>query len=353
MRIAEVLRARAAKIEGKDVFFPDHKHICLSACVIMSAGGVERNLSNIGLHRTHVAKRLKGAEYEYLPNSDDEQAYLADFYAEMGLPKELFEEQMKVPFDQLREINIDLDAPFEGQEIVRLGFRTRKPDQNEIASLRLIDKQFTQSSISLEYAGKLNDVYAASVLGRRYFNGLNGEDVDIEKGLFWLNRAAELGSISTIHYLGVIYTNGYQGVPVDKPRAVEYLKKSANLGLAGSQNNLGWMYYVGEGAEKSLSEAIFWITRAIDQGDAFAYDSLSEIRFDGNGFARDDIETYKWTKLGHSFLPNGRTKEKNDQRLQRLSERMTEEQIKTAESLAASWKPLNQTSSSMRDKEDN
>lgn len=352
IRIARVLRARAGKIEGKDIFFPDHKHICSSACVLLSAGGVERNLTNIGLHRMHKSTRIKGELYEHSPISDEAEAFIADFYTEMGLPKELFQEEMKVPFDQLREINFEPDAPFDDQEIVRLGFRTRKPDLDEVGYLKAIDKNFTKSLISLEHAAALGNAQAAFEVGYRYFEGLNGEAISVERGLYWLNRASEMNHLRAMHFLGVTYTNGYQGIKIDQGLALEYLRKAAKLGFASSQNNLGWHYYAAIGVEKNLSEAIYWITRSVDQGEPFAYDSLGEILLDGNGFVQDDIETYKWTKLGQKFLPKGMTKENNAKRLATLNERMTEGQIKEADVLVESWRPLRQTTSVMRDKED-
>ena len=352
MRIARVLRARAARIEGKDLFFPDHKHICFSACVLISSGGVERNLTNIGLHRASNETRIKGEQYERSAVPDGEDSYIEDFFSEMGIPTAVFQEAMKVPFDQLRQINLDVNGQFEEQEIVKFGFRTRKPDASEVIYLKSIDKSFTKSSISLEHAASLGSAQAAFEIGNRYFYGLNDEAVSVEKGLSWLDRAGEMNHLRAIHFLGVTYTNGYQGVKIDKALANEYLRKAAKLGFASSQNNLGWHYYAGIGVEKSLSEAIYWITRSVEQGEPFAYDSLGEILLDGNGFVQDDIETYKWTKLGQKSLPKGITKENNAKRLATLSKRMTEGQIKEADALVENWRPLRQTTFVMRDKED-
>lgn len=64
-------------------------------------------------------------------------------------------------------------------------------------------------------------------------------------------------------------------------------------GLYSSQNNLVWMYYKRIRVDKSLSEPIFWVTQALDQGEPFTHVPIGKILFDGNGFKQNNIENYK------------------------------------------------------------
>ena len=103
---------------------------------------------------------------------------------------------------------------------------------------------------------------------------------------------------------------------------------------------------------KNVPEAIYWVTRAVEQGEPFAYGTLAKIRYDGNSFDKNDIETLKWYILALKDLPKG-TSRKNDQKnFDTLKKRMTSSQIKEAQRLAHEWQPLKDGGSTMRDKDD-
>ena len=124
------------------------------------------------------------------------------------------------------------------------------------------------------------------------------------------------------------------------------------MGNGASQNNLAWAYYKGEGVEKNLYEAIYWATKATERGDYFSYGTLGAIRFETDVFVTDDVETYKWLKLGTDLMPRGDGRDADLKLLAKLKSRMTEDQIRRGDELVKSWKPLVQSSSQMRDKDD-
>ena len=51
------------------------------------------------------------------------------------------------------------------------------------------------------------------------------------------------------------------------------------------------------------SEEIYWLTNTVNQGEAFAYRSLDTLRYDGNDFMRDYIETNKVLNLTTLSMP--------------------------------------------------
>lgn len=146
-----------------------------------------------------------------------------------------------------------------------------------------------------------------------------------------------------------MFSNGI-GVKVDNKRAVFYYLKAAELGFSGSQNNLGWAYYKGTGVSKNFGLAIYWITRATEQGEPFAYGSLGEMRFYAHGFPADDVEAYRWLKLADNGLPPGTSKDQNSKLLKRLETRMSADKLAKAVSLVEAWKPLKQTDKLMGNK---
>ena len=69
--------------------------------------------------------------------------------------------------------------------------------------------------------------------------------------------------------LGVIYYNG-KGVPQDYKKAVYWYTKAAEQGNVNAQWSLGFMYYYGEGVPQDYQKAFYWYTKAADQGNTDA-----------------------------------------------------------------------------------
>ena len=84
----------------------------------------------------------------------------------------------------------------------------------------------------------------------------------------------------------------------------------------------------------------------------FAYSSLGEMYYRRAGFRRDDIETYKWLALAAAGLPDGSARTKTASLLADIKKKMSNEDIKKADKKVAEWRPLKQTASRMRDKDD-
>jgi TPR repeat protein len=91
--------------------------------------------------------------------------------------------------------------------------------------------------------------------------------------------------------------------------------------------------------------------RSVEQGEAFAYGSLAVMRYHGNGFVRDDVETYKWFKLATLNMPKGKAHDDDNKKFEKLKLRMKPAQIAEGDRLAEEWKPLKQTNRRMGNKE--
>ena len=353
IEIGRILRMKAAYVFEKDIFYPNKEATCSSACVMVAAGAKYRNMTSISLHKGYIQKRIKGHQYQSLDMDNDGLQKIYSYYDEMGINPEIKKIIESTPTNDWTDISIDKENSFESQDLVKLGFLM---DNNFFITEALKEKKNRNIDIygtqALMLLAEKNDIDAARKLGERLIHGIDGERQDTINGLYYLNKAGELGDAHSLHELGVYYNSGYKDIKQDKNKAFDYFLRAAKLGFAGSQNNVGWHYYKGEGTEKNLSEAIYWITRAVEQGEPFGYSSLSTIHFEGNGFIRDDVETYKWSLLASRKLPEGTAK--NDQLLQLkiLSERMSPENIHLANKLADKWKPLHDGGLTMRDKDD-
>lgn len=352
MIIGRILRSRSATVESLDVFHPDYTPTCNSACSLIAAGATNRNLYEIGFHRGINAKRLKGEKYQYTEMNNEEMGPIINYLQEMKVSEEAITLIKETPSHKMYELYLSLDEPFLHQKIVKYGFRSREPVGEERKRLLKLTLLRDDGKEGLEAAAALQDAYAAYVLGRRLVNGSDGYERDIIKGLKYLEMSASHDDTYALHELGVIYSEGLDSIKRDKKRAFGYFLKAAKMGLAASQNNAGWMLYEGEGTAKNVSEAIYWLTNAVNQGEAFAYGSLGTVRFEGNGFIKDNIETYKFLKLATLSMPEGKARQDEIKRLKSVSSRMNKDEIERAELLVSRWRPLTGYTTSMRDKGD-
>lgn len=350
--IGRILRWRNASVETHDIFSPDKTPMCYSACVIVAAGAVDRNLDTIGLHSGYIKNRIKGENYEYEELDSETNGILADYYKEMGINPEVLEISKNTPFKEMKYFDFILEKPLADQKIHQLGFRMRGSDARDVARLGLRSQHNRESTGSLDDLASKNDPDAQYLLGYNLLHGLGGWKKSNYRGLAWLNKAADQNNTGALHTLATTYAFGYAGVEIDKKKAVEYYIRAAKLGYAASQNNLAWSYYQGDGVDKNIYEAIYWATKATERGDYFSYGSLGAIRLDTDVFVRDDVETYKWLRLGTSLMPEGTAKQGDLKKLEEVKARMTPEQIQKAEELVRNWKPLEQSINQMRDKDD-
>ena len=171
---------------------------------------------------------------------------------------------------------------------VAYSFPEDSPERNE-----LFDRMF-KPTLELAQSG---DVFAQNEIGELYFIGYI-EEIDEEKKLYWLKKAAESGHWRSMcelgewfednekyseaikwykkaaekgyaaaeNYLALCYAKG-KGVEVDKYEAVKWYKKAAEHGLAIGQANLAYCYEYGEGVEQDLDKAIKWYKKAFENGD--------------------------------------------------------------------------------------
>jgi Sel1 repeat len=353
-QIGRTLRARSASVEGRDMISPEREPRCASACVDVAAGGVKRNFIQLQVHKGYVSKRIRGETYQYLPMPQSEMEEAGNYFAEMGVDHRLID--LVKGTDEKHEwafITYSDKKPLHEQLIHQLGFLSDEKVARNLFELHKFGEQDDIfSSIAIRKLAEQGDGHSAYVLGRRYEYGLYGEDKSRKDAIFWFKRAGELGEADGYHVLGFLYDHDKDIGNSDLKKSTEYYRKAAEMGLAGSQNNLAWSYYKGKGVSKNVSDAIYWVTRSAEQGEPFAYSTLAEIRFDGNGFPRDDIETLKWTLLAVKFMPDGSAKDNMRKQSKVLMRRMDENNIHEAEKRAANWRPLVQTDRVMRDVDD-
>ena len=89
------------------------------------------------------------------------------------------------------------------------------------------------------------------MLGQTFFHGHKGLDEDLEKALYWFNRAAELGDSDSYFYLGLIFEHG-EVVKQDMSQAIGFYQKSKTR---SAMNKLGVIFELGAGVKQDYEQA--------------------------------------------------------------------------------------------------
>lgn len=133
---------------------------------------------------------------------------------------------------------------------------------------------------------------ALTYLASMYEQGL-GVEVDAQKSLELLFKAADLGDAEGCSRLGYLHAVG-ELVEQNLGAAVEFHKIAAKQGLANSQCDLGRHYAHGIGVQQNLEEAQRWYELAAEAGHALAQHSLAGILLNLHNPHRDTAAGMKW-----------------------------------------------------------
>ena len=139
-----------------------------------------------------------------------------------------------------------------------------------------------------EKAAEQGVVDAAFNLGYLYFSGGSGGrvKVDYAKALKYLKIAVDAGRFAACPYLGAMYQKGY-GVKADDREALKWFRMGAENGDALSENNLGYMYLKGLGTPKDPVKALEYLQKADAHGNRGAAVTLGFMYENGDGVRQD------------------------------------------------------------------
>lgn len=153
---------------------------------------------------------------------------------------------------------------------------------------------------------------------------------------------ATQGDIPAQAVIGTMYLLG-QGVQQDDREAVFWLSKAAENGYAGAQSNLGNMYLLGRGVEKDPVAAVNWYRKAAMQGEAKAQHNLGLAYARGTGVEPDPVEASKWFYISKAGGYDGAGKA-----IDTLERRMDPAEISEARRRAVDWIKERQSENRLR-----
>lgn len=185
-------------------------------------------------------------------------------------------------------------------------------------------------------------------VGMMLNNGV-GVDRNLPKAFEWFQKAAAGGDPLAAYKVGCYFGGQFQGVvSIDQQKALEYKLVAANAGYSLAQNDVAVMYYKLE----KFDEALQWWKLSADQACCMALFSLSNLYNKGKVVPQDSSFAYAYFRLGQSMLKSTYSQKQIEQiglsgflskeaqaHLDQLKLALSEDQLKKAEEMIATWKP--------------
>ncbi len=118
-------------------------------------------------------------------------------------------------------------------------------------------KQYNKAFKLYTQEAENNNSVAQNALSYLYFNGI-GTNIDIEKGKYWLKRAALQADSVAQYDMAMMYLSGNNFEKSNK-EALFWLERSADLGNKDAQFNIALMYYNGDGVEQNITKTAAYL----------------------------------------------------------------------------------------------
>ena len=146
-------------------------------------------------------------------------------------------------------------------------------------------------------AKECNNAWSATrlnTIGVELQYGNNGRTIDLPLAFKFYESAAETGDFNGMANAGYCASNGI-GIEKDVNIAYKYFKQAAELGHWVAMSNLGgWCYLYGNGVEKDVDKAIHWLTRAAEEGNnIWSMNKLTYIFGELDGYINQE-QAAKW-----------------------------------------------------------
>jgi TPR repeat protein len=127
-----------------------------------------------------------------------------------------------------------------------------------------------KSAADQDYARAEAFIGAYLLVGR----GIEKDEVEAAR---YLKLAVAHGDADAQAFLGTMYASGSGGLPHDEREAARLFMLAAKQGNDDAQYNLGVLYKDGRGVDQDEGLAVFWFTKAAEQGNVQAKTFLAQL----------------------------------------------------------------------------
>jgi TPR repeat protein len=133
----------------------------------------------------------------------------------------------------------------------------------------------------MEKAANKQDVTSQYELALYY---LNNQQAD--KAVIWFKKAAKQGEVGATYYYGYLMFNG-QGMVQDKKGGIKLLQSAADKDFTMAYYQLGRIYYEGDGTDQDYKKAVENLRKAAERKNYNAKWLLGLCYLNGNGVKQD------------------------------------------------------------------
>ncbi len=134
-------------------------------------------------------------------------------------------------------------------------------------------------------------------LGEIYFYGENGAEIDYDKSLYWMTKAADEEHYDALKFLMFMYNVEASPYEFDFAKSVEFAERvlEQNPEDSDAMFTIGYCYSVGGyGIEVDYEEAVKWYTKAAELGEPDAMYNLALCYYYGYGVEVDQEKFDMW-----------------------------------------------------------
>ena len=151
---------------------------------------------------------------------------------------------------------------------------------------RLIPKDVEKAFFWMEKAAQQNLIDAQTFLGVMFMV----EEQNTVQAVYWLTKAAEQNDVNAQYNLASIYLQD-KNDPEDMEKGLHWMEKAANLNHIDAQLVLWYMFLF---EKEDTEQAIFWLTKAAEQGDAEAQNELALTYLQDENIPKDIENAFFW-----------------------------------------------------------
>lgn len=148
-------------------------------------------------------------------------------------------------------------------------------------------------------------------------------------------QAANGGDAGAAYRIGATYMDG-QAVPQDLDKAIAWLRRAADMGEPRAMGALGDAYDWGIGVTQDRAKAAGWYLKAAERGDAPSQYNAGVFLEDGDVIEQDLVRAYMY----YTLADRGGFPKYPAQALEKLTPRLTNDQLKRAIDAARAFKPV-------------
>ncbi|POG76297.1 kinase-like domain-containing protein [Rhizophagus irregularis DAOM 181602=DAOM 197198] len=154
------------------------------------------------------------------------------------------------------------------------------------------EKNLEKALYWYQKAAEKDHTIAMFNLANYYYNG-KGTEKNFKKAFYWYQKAAENGQIHAMYNLVAYYRNGEE-TEKNLEKSFYWCQKAAKKGHIDAIFNLAACYRNGEGTEKDFEKAFYWCQEAAEKDHIIAMFNLANHYYNGKGAEMNFEKAFYW-----------------------------------------------------------